>query len=87
VQSTGADAGVVLTGYPLPGSPLRIEQFFPRLYHHYDERYIYAAPGLLRVTQRLKWSPGSPAFSNLRLEDEDHSGLEAWGRIVRRVKR
>ena len=56
-------AGGVLPEFPAYDSPLRIEQFFKTLYLRYDERYVYSAPDLKRVTRRLEWSPSSPALA------------------------
>ncbi|MFK8250214.1 hypothetical protein [Ancylobacter terrae] len=62
VEMADADLGALLPTYPAADSPLRLEQFFETLYLRYDERFVYAAPDLKRVTQRLEWSPASPAF-------------------------
>lgn len=64
IETTGADAGEVLAGFPRPDSPLRLEQFFQALYLRYEERYLYGAPELKAITQRLAWSPESPVFSH-----------------------
>jgi hypothetical protein len=63
VESTRGDAGRLLTDFPPPDSPLRLETFFDTLYLRYDERYVYAAPQLKGVTRRHEWSPSSPLFS------------------------
>lgn len=63
VESAGEQAGEVLREYPPADSRLRFEQFFATLYRHYDERYVYSAPDLNRITRRLAWSPESPVFS------------------------
>ena len=58
-----ADArGEASTLYPDEHSRLRLERFFDTLYLRYDERYVFSAPDLKRVTRRLEWSPVSPAF-------------------------
>jgi hypothetical protein len=54
--------GAVMPTYPTEDSPLRVEQFFGTLYLRYDERFLYSAPDLQSVTQRLEWSAESPAF-------------------------
>lgn len=59
---TTSTAGQVLSTYPTEDSPLRIERFFETLYQRYDERYVYSAPDLKRITRRREWSPDSPAF-------------------------
>ncbi len=55
-------AGRLVTGFPYANSPLHIEEFFTTLYRRYDERFVYGAPNLKSVTQRLEWSPDSPAL-------------------------
>ena len=52
-----------MTGFPNADSPLHIERFFTTLYRRYDERFVYGAPNLKRVTQRMEWSPESPVFT------------------------
>lgn len=42
-----------LSDFPLPGSDLRCEGFFDRLYERYDLRFVYAAPALKETTERL----------------------------------
>ncbi|HEY3887598.1 MAG TPA: hypothetical protein VGL73_03425 [Caulobacteraceae bacterium] len=58
--------GQAFDGFPPPGSPLRLEQFFSTLYLRYDERFLYSAPELASVTRRLEWAPNSPALVDLR---------------------
>lgn len=62
VEMADAELGALLPTYPVTDSPLRLEQFFQTLYLRYDERFVYAAPDLKSVTQRLEWSPDSPAL-------------------------
>lgn len=63
VEMADAGRGAILQGFPPADSPLLIERFFDTLYLRYDERYVYAAPDLKKVTRRLEWSPASPIFS------------------------
>ena len=63
IETTGAGTGEVLAGFPPHDSPLRLDQFFQALYLRYEERYLYGAPELKAVTQRLTWSPTSPVLS------------------------
>lgn len=63
-EMADADLGALLPTYPDQDSPLRLERFFETLYLRYDERYVYSAPDLKSVTQRLEWSPDSPAFQD-----------------------
>ena len=53
----------ILDAWPEDDSPLRIEQFFDRLYRGYDQRYVFAAPKLERQTARAIWHPDSPALA------------------------
>ena len=62
VEMADAELGTLLPTYPAEDSSLRLERFFSTLYLRYDERFVYAAPDLKSVTQRLEWSPDSPAF-------------------------
>jgi hypothetical protein len=62
VEMADAQLGTLLPNYPANDSPLRLERFFETLYLRYDERFVYAAPDLKSVTQRLEWSPDSPAL-------------------------
>ena len=71
IETTGAETGDVLAGFPPHDSPLRLEQFFQAIYLRYEERYLYGAPELKAITPRLAWSPASPVFN--------HAGGEASG--------
>lgn len=55
VEMADADLGTLILSYPAEDSPLRLEQFFQTLYLRYDERFVYAAPDLKGVTQRVEW--------------------------------
>ena len=55
--------GTIIDEFPAPGSPLRFERFFGSLYRQYDERFVYAAPDLKRLTARREWDRSSIAFS------------------------
>lgn len=57
--------GDVLASFPKHDSPLRIENFFETMYLRYDERFVYAAPDLKKVTERIEWAPDSPVFSEM----------------------
>lgn len=56
-------AGSILETYPPIDSVLRLERFFETLYLRYDERFVFSAPDLNKVTRRLEWAPDSPAFN------------------------
>jgi hypothetical protein len=55
--------GEIVKTFPPEGSKLLLTDFFERLYTQYDQRFIYAAPRLERITRRLAWSPESPALN------------------------
>lgn len=73
VEMADAAAGELYPGFPPDGSPLRFEEFFAGLYLRYDERYVYSAPDLKSVTQRLEWAPESPALLNPIANTLDYS--------------
>ena len=61
------DMGNERLGRPLPDfpsvqSPLNAAGFFSTLFRRYDERFVFGAPGLKSVTERLAWSRESPAL-------------------------
>ena len=57
-----ATPGRVSPDFPPNDSPIRLERFFATLYARYDERFVFAAPVLGKVTRRLIWSRDSPVF-------------------------
>jgi hypothetical protein len=57
------DVGATLDTFPPKDSPLLLSEFFVKLYQQYDQRFVYAAPGLESVTRRLAWSEDSPALA------------------------
>jgi hypothetical protein len=61
--------GHLINEFPPEESTLGFEQFFDRLYSQYDQRFVYAAPGLKRVTKRLVWDPESPVLSDPRINE------------------
>ena len=54
--------GDIIEDSPEPGGTLRFDRFFDSLYRQYDERFVYAAPDLRKVTARREWDAASPAF-------------------------
>ncbi len=62
VDTTPDQAGGHLSYFPPVDSPLRFEQLFSTIYLRYDERFVYAAPSLKPVTERIEWAPESPAL-------------------------
>lgn len=63
VEAEGPQVGVPLEGFPRGDSRIRLRDFFATLYLRYDERYVYGAPDLKRVTRRRFWADDSPAFA------------------------
>jgi hypothetical protein len=68
VEMHGETRSSLLESFPSLESPLRLSRFFDTLYARYDERFVVSAPDLSRVTRRLEWDPGSPAFDAARLD-------------------
>ena len=62
-------SGAVLPSFPPLDSPLRLEHFFKTLYLRYDERYVYSAPRLSKITRRILWAPASPVLQQQRPAD------------------
>lgn len=56
------ESRVVLEDWPLNTSPLRLERFMDTIYRSYDQRYVYAAPKLQKLTARMAWRRDSPAL-------------------------
>lgn len=65
IEGVPSEIGKVHPMFPLPDSPLRLEAFFRQVYQSYDLRFVYAATALRRITQRIEWSPDSPAFVDI----------------------
>ena len=82
IETTGAETGEVLAGFPPHDSPLRLEQFYQTLYLRYEERYLYGAPELKPITQRLTWSPASPVFSHAESETGEFPALDYDPRLA-----
>ena len=66
------EVGEIINEFPDPGGALRFERFFDTLYRQYDERFVYAAPDLKKVTARKEWARASEAFSATALTDMDY---------------
>ena len=67
-----ARAGEIIEEFPEPGSALRFGRFFASLYRQYDERFVYAAPDLRKVTARREWDAASSAFDGAGPADLDY---------------
>jgi len=55
-------AGIRVADFPPLTGTLAMDGFFDQLYRAYDERYVYGAPDLRKVTARIEWLPDSPAL-------------------------
>lgn len=51
-------------GFPPSDSTTRFEDFFPRIYRIYDQRFPYVAASMKGV-ERVAWDAASPAFADL----------------------
>ena len=67
-----AHTGTIIDEFPASGSALRFDRFFGALYRQYDERFVYAAPDLKRLTARREWDPASLAFGAPMMADLDY---------------
>ena len=56
------DLGEIVDGLPDQAESLSFSAFFETLYQQYDLRFVYGAANLRTKTQRLTWSPDSPAL-------------------------
>ena len=66
-------AGSIVSEFPQADSPLRFERFFDTLYRQYDERFVYGAPDLRKVTARKEWASTSAAFSAPEVTNVDYT--------------
>ena len=64
--------GEIIADFPGSESGLRFDRFFDTLYRQYDERFVYAAPDLRKVTARTEWTAASAAFSANVVADLDY---------------
>jgi len=69
VNPRPANLGELIAEFPPRASPLDFKLFFDQLYQQYDQRFIYAAPGLKKVTRRLEWDPESPVLADARVSE------------------
>lgn len=63
VEMHGENRSGLLASFPAIDSPLRLSDFFNKLYARYDERFVVSAPDLASVTRRREWAPESPALA------------------------
>jgi len=79
IEAEQSHLGELVENYPDRSSGLNIDGFFDRLYGQYDERFVYGAPKLERVTRRLAWSPESPALKILTPDYPSRTGTPRGG--------
>ncbi len=53
-------------------SAVQVSGLSTAVYRQYDERFVYAAPDLKKVTARKGWARASAAFSATALTDMDY---------------
>lgn len=63
LEPRGERAGEAIASFPSAESVIHPQHFFQTLYQRYEERFVYGAPRLARITRRLLWSPASPIFT------------------------
>lgn len=63
VSSDDGHEGAIVGAYPPAQSALSYHGFFDRVLRAYDQRFVYFAPELEPVTQRVAWDPASPALA------------------------
>ena len=63
------DVGGIVRTFPRSDSPLLVDMFFDKLYRQYDQRFVFAAPGLETTTRRLEWDADSPAVHDTRITE------------------
>lgn len=73
IDMTADGAGAIFPEFPSADSPLRLEQLFKTIYLRYDERFVYGAPDLKRVTRRREWAQDSPALASDGRPDLDYN--------------
>jgi len=64
VENSHPITGTVNRTFPLPGSPLRIEPFFSKLFEIYDLRYPSRAEHMPAI-RRAEWLAQSPLFEEI----------------------
>ena len=55
-------SGCPIEAFPPLDSAIRLDRFFETLYLRYEERFIFNAASLRKVTARRLWPPQSPLF-------------------------
>ncbi len=64
VNTDEESLGTVFESFPPPGDPLNIANLMPTLYRQYDQRFVYQAPDMKRLTFRRGWTADSPALKD-----------------------
>jgi len=69
VDPNPPSVGKLVAAFPPDDSPLRLGDFFEKVYQQYDQRFVYAAPALESATRRLEWHASSPVLGDPRVTD------------------
>lgn len=64
VNTDDESLGTVFEGFPPLGDPLHFSNLMPTLYRQYDQRFVYQAPDMMKVTFRKGWASDSPALKD-----------------------
>jgi hypothetical protein len=83
VEPKGKHPGSIYEKFPSRESLLHHSQFFPTLYHRYDERFVLGAPLLADrgITTRREWSAASPLFNRSTFDASAWPQLDFDARI------
>lgn len=63
--------GEVFDGYPPASSDLHLSKLLPTIYKHYDQRFLYQAPDLKKLTGRKGWDESSQVLKDWKAEEYD----------------
>ncbi|MBN1361604.1 MAG: hypothetical protein JW993_13480 [Sedimentisphaerales bacterium] len=64
VNTDEQSLGTIFESFPPPGDPLDFSNLMPTLYRQYDQRFVYQAPDMKKLTLRKGWAADSPALSD-----------------------
>jgi len=76
VEPGEAHGGDLFPSFPPDESPLAMNGFFARLYEQYDQRFVFAAPSLKKVTRRAEWTLGESIANDPRIAEFDPRVVE-----------
>lgn len=64
VNTDEKSLGTIFQDFPAPGDPLNLSNLMPTLYRQYDQRFVYQAPDMKKLTSRKGWATDSPAIKD-----------------------